>query len=129
MVDAVKNLTINDIEYYESNIATASDAQVNITSNPEKVTHTSNGNFEQKLLSYQTIPVLPLPTNLGIDQGILEIRLMPQTLMKPVTKKIVSVVVLGDKWVNRGPRRVSRTDVDGIAPGNIGNNIVMIEPS
>ena len=70
LVDAVKKLKINDSKYYESNTATASDAQGNITRNPENFTHTSNGNVEQKLLSYRIIPVLHLPTNPGIDQGI-----------------------------------------------------------
>ena len=42
LVDSVKNLTINDAEYYESNIETVSDAQGNIKSNLETVTHTSN---------------------------------------------------------------------------------------
>ena len=45
LVDAVKNLTINDAKYYESNTATASDAQVNIKCNEETVTHTSKGNI------------------------------------------------------------------------------------
>ena len=35
LVDSVKNLTINDAKFYESNTATASDAQCNLTSNPE----------------------------------------------------------------------------------------------
>ena len=58
LVDAVKNSTINNAEYYTSNTAIASDTQVSITSNletfthssnvNETVTHTRNGNFEQK---------------------------------------------------------------------------------
>ena len=46
LVDAVKNLTMNDAEYYESHTATVSDVQGNFTRNPETVTHTSKGNFE-----------------------------------------------------------------------------------
>ena len=42
IVDAFNNLTIKDAEYYESNTATASDAQGNITRNPETATHTRN---------------------------------------------------------------------------------------
>ena len=38
MVDAVKNLEINDAEYYESNTVTAIDAQGNLTRNLETVT-------------------------------------------------------------------------------------------
>ena len=42
LVDAVKNLTTNDAKYYESNRATSSDAQGDLTRNPETFTHTSN---------------------------------------------------------------------------------------
>ena len=34
LVDAIRKLTINDAKYYESNIATASDAQGNLIKNP-----------------------------------------------------------------------------------------------
>ena len=47
MVDAVKNLEINDAEYYESNTVTASDAQGNLTRNLETVTRTSNRGFKK----------------------------------------------------------------------------------
>ena len=42
LVDAVKNLTVNDAKYYDSNTATVRDEQVNITSDPETVSHTCN---------------------------------------------------------------------------------------
>ena len=42
LIDAVKNLKINDAEYYESNIVTASDAQGNLTHNLETITYTGN---------------------------------------------------------------------------------------
>ena len=79
-------MTINDAKYYESDTATASDPQVNLTRIPEKVTHSSNGNYELKLLSNRTIPILPPPMNPGIDQGIVAIILMPQIPLMPVTK-------------------------------------------
>ena len=79
LVDSVKNLTINDAKYYESNTATVSDAQGGLTCNPETVTHTRNGNdkvnhtsnrnFEHKLSSNQTIPVLPSTMNPGLTKG------------------------------------------------------------
>ena len=47
LVDTVKNLTINDAEYYDSNTATASDAQGNLTIDPEIVTHASNKNLNK----------------------------------------------------------------------------------
>ena len=104
LVDAVNNLTINDAKYYESNTATASDVQGYLTRNPETFTHTINGNetvihtsnggFEQKLLSNRTIPVLPLSMNPGIDQGIAPILLAPQTLLMPATKEVVADAAL-----------------------------------
>ena len=71
LVGAVKNLIINDSGYYESNTATASDAQGDISRNPETVTntgngnktvtHTSNVNVEQKSLSnWAILVVLPM---------------------------------------------------------------------
>ena len=75
-VDSVKNSKINDAKYYESNTATVSDAQVNLTHNSETFTHTCNRNFEQRLLIYQTIPVLTLPMNPGIYKGIAAIILI-----------------------------------------------------
>ena len=54
LVNAVKNMTINNTGY-ELNIATPSDAQVDLASNPDTVTHTSNRVLDQKLLSFQTI--------------------------------------------------------------------------
>ena len=104
LVDPVKNLIINDAENYESNTATVRDAQGDLTRNPEKITHTINGNetvihtsnggFEQKLLSNRTIPVLPLSMNPGIDQGIAPILLAPQTLLMPATKEVVADAAL-----------------------------------
>ena len=73
---ALKYLTINDAKYYESNIATTIDAQGDLTRNPDTVTHTSNvneivthisnGNFAQKLLSNRTIPVVITTMNLSV---------------------------------------------------------------
>ena len=60
LVDALNDLTIKYPKYYESNSATASDAQGDPTRDPKTVTHASNrkgtvtntrnGNSEQKLL-------------------------------------------------------------------------------
>ena len=73
LVDAVKNLTINDTIYYESNTTTSSDSQGDLTRNPETVIHTINGNetanhtrnrnFEQQLLRKRTSPVVVLMVN------------------------------------------------------------------
>ena len=81
LVYAVNNVTINNAGYYESITETTSDAHRILTLNLETVTHTCSGNFEQKLLSYWTIPLLPPLTNPGIDQGIAPTSLAPQTLL------------------------------------------------
>ena len=73
LLDAAKNLKINDVKYYESNTATASDAKGDITINTETVTHTINIIFEQTLLSCRNIPVFTIPTK----PGIAAIRLTP----------------------------------------------------
>ena len=96
MEDTLKDLTINNSEYYASNSATASDAQGDLTRDPKTVTHTSNrkekvtgtsnGYFEQKLLSNRTLPVVVLTMNLIIDDMIAQIGEASQTLLTPVTK-------------------------------------------
>ena len=78
--DALKYLKIKDAKYYESETATVNDPQGDTTHNPETVTHTSNknetvthnrnGNFEQKLLSNRTIPVIVLLMDQMTDQRI-----------------------------------------------------------
>ena len=85
MVDAINNLKINYAKYYEPSTATASEAQGDLTRNLETVTHTSNSNFEQKLLGNLTIPILPPAMNPGIDQGIVPIVLTSQKLLATVT--------------------------------------------
>ena len=104
LVDAVHNLTINDAKYYESNTVTVSDAQDDLTRNLETITYTCNGNFEQRLLSYWTIPVLPPEMNPGIDQYIASTLLTIQTLLAPVTKEIAVDAVSGGACIHRTPR-------------------------
>ena len=70
LVDAFKNLTINKAEYYDSNTATASDAQGNLTSDPKTFTQTRNIIFEPKLLSCRIIPIFPPTMNPGIEEII-----------------------------------------------------------
>ena len=49
LVNTVKNLTINDAKYYESDAGTVSEAQIDLTRDPETVTHTSKGTFEKNI--------------------------------------------------------------------------------
>ena len=103
IVATVKNLTINDSKYYESNTTTANGQQGNLTSNTKTVTRTSNRNIEIKLLGCRTIPVFPLLKTPGIDQGIVAIRLTPHMLLMPVTKEIVTDASTGGVWMSRTP--------------------------
>ena len=129
LVYAVKNLTINDAEYYESKTATASDSQGNIKRNPETASRNSNIKPKQRLLSYRTIPVLPLTTNLVVYQGIAPIILALHMFLMPATKEVVADAASGRAWIKMTLRQVSRTGVDGSTPGNIFNAIGTVEPS
>ena len=129
LVKAVNNLTINDAEYYESNTATASDAQGDISRNPGKVTHTSNRTVEQKLMSYLTIPVMPPPMNPGIYQGIAPIILAPQKILTPAMKKVDTDMLGQDCKVHRNMRQVRWTGVDVSTLGDICNSVSVVEPS
>ena len=80
-------MTINDAKYYEPNTATKIDAQGDLTHNPETVIHTINGNetvthisnrdFAQKLLSNRTIPVVVPTMKPRVFQRIVPIVVAP----------------------------------------------------
>ena len=85
----------------------------------KKVTHTSNGNFEQTLLSNRTIPVVVPSMKPRIQQRIEQTVVAPQTPLPPETKEGVTDAALVGVWVNRTLRRVSRTGVNGRNTGDI----------
>ena len=103
-------MTINNDVYYESISATASDIQGYLTRNPKTVNHTSNrkekfaenshGDFEQKLLSNRTLPVVVPTMNLGICDRIAPIEGASQTLSTLATKEVIADVACGGAWVN-----------------------------
>ena len=105
------DLTINNAEYYASNSDTASDAQGDLTrdtntvtytrNGKEKVTNTSNGNFEQNLLIKRTLPVVIPTMNPRIKDRIAPTGRDSQTLLTSVTKEVVADAGLGGAWVNR----------------------------
>ena len=98
LADALKYLTINNTRYYVSNSVTASDVQGDLTRDPktvthtingkEKVTDTSNGNFEQTLLSNLNLPIVVLTTNPRIDDRIAPIGGASQMISMPAKKEI-----------------------------------------
>ena len=136
LTDALKDLTINDAKYYKSDTATAGNAKgdptrdlktvTHIRNGNEKVTDTSNGNFEQKLLSNRTLPVVAPTMNPRIDHMIELIVVAPQTVLTPAMKEVVADTASGGAWVNMTPRKVIRTGIDGSTPCDMGH-VVSIE--
>ena len=125
LVEAVKNLKINNTEYYESNTATVRDTQGDFISDPETVTHTINIIFEQTLLSCRAIHISNPPTT----PGIAAIILTPLTFLMPATKDIFTDAASGGAWRSRAPWQVSRKGVYGSTPGSIDNVFDIIETS
>ena len=122
-------MEINDV-VYELNPATASDAQVEFSSNQEGITHTNNGINHQNLLSrlmigirHEEVSVFPSPNNPRI--GV--IVLAPQTLKLPLVKEIVTYADSNNTGTIRTSRQFDRTGVDGITPFHSG--IFEINPS
>ena len=112
---------------------TASDAQGDLIQYIKTVTHTSNGKgkvrdtsnrkFEQKLLGNRTLSVVVPTMNLMIDDRIVTIVGASKTLLTPATKEVVADAASGGVWVNRNPRKVSQTGVDGITPCDTGHAV------
>ena len=115
LVDAVVNMKINNIKY-QLNAAILSDAQVKFASDPEKITHTSNGITHQELLSSRTIgilheefSILPPPMNPRISAIILP----PQTINSTEVQEIVTNAASNNTGTNRPPRKIIRTGING----------------
>ena len=87
------------------------------------VTCTSNRNFEQNLLSNQTLPVFFPTKNPMIDDIIAPIGRASQTLSIPPKKEVIVDAACGGMWVNQNLRQVIRTGVDGSTPGDVCNFI------
>ena len=129
LADMLKDLTINDAEYYASKSATKNDVKGNPASNPKTVTHTSdrkgkvtdtsNGKIQQKLVGKQTLPVVVLMMNLSIEKRIAPIGGYYQTLLPPATKEVVEDAACG-MWVNWTPGQIIQTGVNGSTPGYTG---------
>ena len=79
-------------------------------------------------MSNQTIPVVVLTINPRINQRIAPIVLEPQTLLTNAMKEAATDTASGGTWVNRTPRRVSQTGVNGSNPGDIYHTVRIVEP-
>ena len=119
LVDTLKDFTINDAKYYVSNSATENDAKCDPESNPETVTHTSDGkekvtdtsniNSQQKSLSNQNLPVVVPEMNPSINDRIASIGGASQTFSMPATKEVFIFMACGGAWINYNLRQVSWT--------------------
>ena len=97
-------MKINNDEYYESDKATVSDSQGDTTrdlntitytrNGKEKVTDTKDGNFEQKLLSNRTLPVVVLTVNPWIEPRTVPIVVVAQTLLTLNFLKVLNTTEL-----------------------------------
>ena len=74
-------------------------------------------------LSKRTIPVFVLAISPKINQRVALIVMAPHMLLAPATKEDVADTELGGAWINRTPRKVIWTGVDGSTPGDICNAV------
>ena len=63
--------------------------------------------------------------NPSIYHRILPIAVAPKALLATYTKEVVTHTAFGGVWVNRTPRQVIRTDVDGITPGDVCSAVIV----
>ena len=115
---------------YKLNSATASDAQVEFASDPDGITHNSNGITHQNLLSswmieirHKEVSVLSPPMDPRIDENnqlalsiSTGIKQAPHMLNFPALQEIVANVASKNTGENRTPRQVSRAGVDVTTP-------------
>ena len=133
LVDTLKDLTINDAEYYVSNSATANDAKGDSSSDPKTVTYTSdgkgkvrdtsNGKFQQTLLSNHTLPAVYLAMNPRIDDRIATIGGASETLSKLARKEFVTDAECGSAWIDRTIKQVIRTGPNRSTPCDTGMDV------
>ena len=96
LVEKLKDLTINDAEYYISDSANVNDAKGGPTSNPKAITHNSDGKkrkvtytsnriLQQKILSSQTFSIITTTMDPRIRSMVTTSGGTPHTLAKPTT--------------------------------------------
>ena len=87
--------------YYDSESANTNDARGNPESDPNKVTHTSDGKkinvtdtinryLQQKLLSNWTLPIITTTMDPQINDRIATCSETPHTIAMPLTKEVVT---------------------------------------
>ena len=126
LAETLKWLTINDSGYYESD---KNDAKGNTESDPKTVTHTrddkkrkvtdtSNGKLQQKLLINRTLPIITTTIDPHITDMVATCGGTPRLLTTPNTKEVITDAARNSAHVLWTPGHVSRTGRDGTMPRN-----------
>ena len=129
LAEILKGLTINDARYYESDSSNANDAKgdpasdLNIATptsdrKKRKVTDTSNGYLQQKLLSNWTLLIITTTINPRIDNRVAPCEAYPHKIATPQTMKIITDTACSSARVLRTPRRIRWTGRDVPTPSN-----------
>ena len=124
LANALKYLTINDAEYYESdkNDATgdpASDQKVPTHTSDgkkRKFTDTSNVNLQQNLLINWTLLIITTTIDPQIPDRVTTYGENPHVRTTPTTKRVITDATRRGAHILRNPGYVSRTDRGGTTP-------------
>ena len=86
--------------------------------NKRKVTDNSKGDFQQKLLSNRTLPIITTKIDPRIDDRIATSGASPHKLVTSQTTEVITDEALSSARILYTPRGVRRTDRDGTTPGD-----------
>ena len=122
--ETIKGLKINNTGYYESE---KNDAKDDYASDPKtvphtsdgkkrKVTDTSNGNLQQKLLINQTPLIISTMFEPLITDSFATYGGTPHAITKPTTKEVITDAARSSAHILRTPGHVCRTVRDGTIP-------------
>ena len=125
LAETLKVLTINDAGYYNSG---KNYAEGDPASNPKVATHTndrkkrkltgtSNGDLQQKLLSNRTLPIITTTIDPRIEDTVATCGGTHNTLAMLTTKEVITDASHSSAQVLRNPGHISRTGRDGNTPG------------
>ena len=78
--------------------------------------NTSNGNFQQTLLSNRTLPIITTAIDPQIYDRVATCGRNPRTITMDTTKEVITDAARRCAWVFRIPGHVSRTRRDGTIP-------------
>ena len=128
LAEMLKGLIIYVSGYYWSDSANANDAKGDPASDPKtgthtsdnkkrKVTDTSNGDLQQKLLSNWTLPIITMEMDTQIDNMITTCSENPHTIAMPLMKEVIMDAARRSARVLWTPKHVSRTGREGNTPG------------